>query len=231
MKVFKRYFLIILLNFIMYEGIAQTHLEVQDTRSIATTPSSYSRTFEAHLKYGTSINLSSGAGSNAYYSLLGIRGWNSDNTGGKAHELAFGNDAQIYYRSGHTPVWQGWKKLVIANVDGSLGIGTTDPKGYMLAVNGKIRAQEIKVETANWPDYVFAKGYQLPSLEEMEKHIQEKGHLPGIPSAKEVKENGISLGEMNNKLLQKIEELTLHLIRQDREINSLKEIVQKYKLQ
>jgi hypothetical protein len=97
-------------------------------------------------------------------------------------------------------------------VDGNLGIGTSDTKGYKLAVNGKIRTQEIKVENTNWPDYVFNKSYLLPTLQQTEKHIKEKGHLPGIPSAKEVKANGIALGEMNAKLLFKIEELTLHLI-------------------
>ena len=112
---------------------------------------------------------------------------------------------------------------------GNMGIGTTDTKGYKLAVNGKIRAQEIKVEAANWPDYVFAKDYKLPSLQQTEKHIQEKGHLPGIPSAEEVEANGVDLGEMNAKLLKKIEELTLHLIeiekqnkKQQKEIENLK---------
>jgi hypothetical protein len=102
------------------------------------------------------------------------------------------------------------------NKDGDVGIGTSTPNAK-LAVNGKIRAQEIKVETANWPDYVFTKGYHLPSLEETEQHIKEKGHLPGIPSAEEVKANGVDLGEMNAKLLQKIEELTLLLIEKDKE--------------
>jgi hypothetical protein len=96
---------------------------------------------------------------------------------------------------------------------GNMGVGTADTKGYKLAVNGKIRTQEIKVEAANWPDYVFAKDYKLPSLQETEQHIKDKGHLPGIPSAEEVKANGIDLGEMNAKLLKKIEELTLHLIK------------------
>ena len=96
-------------------------------------------------------------------------------------------------------------------LQGNVGIGTLTPK-EKLSVNGKIRAQEIKVETTNWPDYVFSKSHQLPSLQETEKHIKEKGHLPGIPSAEEVKANGIDLGEMNAKQLQKIEELTLHLI-------------------
>ncbi|ACU03277.1 hypothetical protein [Pedobacter heparinus] len=109
--------------------------------------------------------------------------------------------------------------------NGDVGIGTTDPKGYKLAVNGKIRAQEIKVEASPWPDYVFTKDYQLPTLQQTENHIKEKGHLPGIPSAEEVKANGIDLGEMNAKLLQKIEELTLHAIEQNRKIMNLEEII------
>lgn len=103
----------------------------------------------------------------------------------------------------------------IWNSAGNVGIGTTAPKDYKLAVNGKIRTQEIKVENANWPDYVFDKSYQLPTLQETDHHIKAKGHLPGIPSAAEVKVNGIELGDMNAKLLQKIEELTLHLIRME----------------
>ena len=88
----------------------------------------------------------------------------------------------------------------------------TDIVKEKLSVNGKIRAHEIKVETGNWPDYVFAKDYQLPGLKETELHIKANGHLPGIPSAEEVKNNGIDLGDINARLLQKIEELTLHVI-------------------
>jgi len=99
---------------------------------------------------------------------------------------------------------------------GNVGIGTDTPR-EKLSVNGKIRAHEIKVETANWPDYVFAKDYKLPSLQETEQHIKENGHLQGIPSADEVKAKGIDLGDMNAKLLQKIEELTLYLIEMKKE--------------
>jgi len=99
--------------------------------------------------------------------------------------------------------------------NGNVGIGTPSPT-EKLSVNGKIRAQEIKVETANWPDFVFAKEYKLPSLQQTEKHILANGHLPGIPSAAEVAKDGVELGEMNKKLLQKVEELTLHLIRQEK---------------
>jgi len=92
---------------------------------------------------------------------------------------------------------------------------------HKLAVEGSIGAREIKVEANGWSDFVFENTYQLPSLKEVENHIQQKGHLKDIPSAKEVKENGIFLGEMDAKLLQKIEELTLYTIQQQKEIEEL----------
>jgi len=102
-------------------------------------------------------------------------------------------------------------------LNGNVGIGTTTPR-EKLSVNGNIRAKEVKVETQNWPDYVFKSDYSLPSLEATEQHIKEKGHLPGIPSAAEVKADGVEVGEMNAKLLKKIEELTLYLIEQKKEL-------------
>jgi len=101
---------------------------------------------------------------------------------------------------------------------GNVGVGTTDTKGYKLAVAGSMIAESVKVKLqGTWPDFVFAKDYVLPTLQETEKHIREKGHLPGIPSAAEVEKNGIELGDMNKKLLQKIEELTLYLIEMKKE--------------
>ena len=106
---------------------------------------------------------------------------------------------------------------------GRVGINTTSiPSGYTLAVDGKAIMEEVKVKTSgSWPDYVFSEGYFLESLRKTESYIKENQHLPGIPSAQEVKEEGISLGEMNAKLLEKIEELTLHLIQKDHQINDL----------
>ncbi|WP_316810310.1 hypothetical protein [Pedobacter heparinus] len=116
------------------------------------------------------------------------------------------------------------------NISGDVNIGTS-ALNSKLAVNGNIRAREIKVENTNWPDYVFAKDYQLPSLQETEQHIKKQGHLPGIPSAAEVKANGINLGEMDAKLLQKIEELTLHLIEKEAELKLQKEVLDKQQFQ
>lgn len=100
---------------------------------------------------------------------------------------------------------------MVMTQNGNIGIGTNYPDSR-LSVNGNIRAKEIKVETSGWPDYVFNPGYELQSLLEVEKHIKEKGHLPGVPSAKQVEEKGLNIGEMNALLLKKIEELTLHVI-------------------
>ncbi|MFQ6599577.1 hypothetical protein [Flavobacterium sp. C3NV] len=94
---------------------------------------------------------------------------------------------------------------------GNVGIGTSTPDSK-LAVNGTIHSKEVKVDMNGWPDYVFNKEYNLPTLAEVEKHINEKGHLENIPREEEVLKNGINLGEMNAKLLQKIEEMTLYMI-------------------
>ena len=95
--------------------------------------------------------------------------------------------------------------------NGNVGIGTLTPDSK-LSVNGNIRAREIKVETSGWPDYVFETDFSLPSLADTERFINKHGHLPDVPKAAEVEANGVSLGEMNKILLQKIEEITLHLI-------------------
>jgi hypothetical protein len=94
---------------------------------------------------------------------------------------------------------------------GRIGVGTTNLGTYMLSVNGGIRAKEIVVESG-WADFVFDDKYKLRSLAEIEAFIKQNKHLPEIPSAKEVKKNGVNLGDMESKLLMKIEELTLYLI-------------------
>jgi len=123
------------------------------------------------------------------------------------------NDGTIVFKTMYQGSAPG-ERLRITGL-GNVGIGTTDPQGYKLAVNGNIRAKEIKVETG-WSDFVFEPDYKLLSLRETEDFIKKNKHLPEIPSANEVDANGINLGEMNSKLLQKIEELTLHLISQNK---------------
>ena len=108
----------------------------------------------------------------------------------------------------------------ISNIANNVGIGTTSPTNK-LEVNGKIRSKEVIVEATGWPDYVFETDYDLPTLAEIEAYINTHKHLPEIPSAKEIEENGLTLGEMNALLLKKIEELTLHIIEQEKRIKKL----------
>lgn len=116
---------------------------------------------------------------------------------------------------------------IFMNHQGNVAIGTTDPKGYKLAVAGNVIAESVTVKLQGyWPDYVFEDNYILPDLHETESFIKANRHLPGIPSAREVEENGISLGEMNAKLLKKIEELTLYLIEKNKDIEELKKQVE-----
>ena len=103
--------------------------------------------------------------------------------------------------------------------DGNVIIGTTDIQGHKLAVDGSILAEKVKIKNSMyWPDYVFEKEYPLPNLVEVESFISENKHLPEIPSANEIAKNGQDLGEMNRLLLQKVEELTLYLIQEHKQL-------------
>ena len=111
---------------------------------------------------------------------------------------------------------------------GNVGIGITTPQSE-LAVEGTITTKEIVVTNTGWSDFVFEEDYELPPLEEVEQHIKTKKHLPGIPSEKEVTENGVNLGDMQTKLLQKIEELTLYVIEQQKVNQNQNEEIQNLK--
>ncbi|HEU4555608.1 MAG TPA: hypothetical protein VFS25_22370 [Chitinophaga sp.] len=105
------------------------------------------------------------------------------------------------------------QNLVAFKADGSVGIGALDTKGYKLAVNGSAVFTKVKVKAyTGWPDFVFEKDYTPMSLADLEQFVKQNKHLPDIPTAQDVQENGQDLGEMNKKLLQKVEELTLYII-------------------
>ncbi len=119
--------------------------------------------------------------------------------------------------------------------NGKIAIGTTDMTKigpYALAVNGEAIFNKARVKLySTWPDYVFHQNYQLPTLREVEHYIQKNKHLPGIPSAAEVEEEGIDLGNNQALLLKKIEELTLYLIQQQKEITALQKEIEQLKKQ
>jgi hypothetical protein len=111
--------------------------------------------------------------------------------------------------------------LIWMSTTTGVGINTTNTAGYMLAVNGKIRSTELVVETG-WADYVFDKNYKLRPLNDLEKFIQQNKHLPNIPSAAEIEANGLHVGDVQKRMMEKIEELTLYIIDLKKEIDQLK---------
>ena len=178
---------------------------------------------------GYSVN-----GTNTFSSIIGFNAGSPFSSYGAqgffTYQNAYGIYIQPQYMTGYTTgtgygiYQQGANDINVFY--GSVGIGTATPK-EALSVNGNIRAKDVKVETINWPDYVFRPEHRLPSLETLSAQIKEQGHLPNIPSAEEVSKNGIALGEMNKKLLEKVEELTLYAIKQNEETSKLKELLLK----
>ncbi|RPE12847.1 hypothetical protein EGT74_04705 [Chitinophaga lutea] len=142
----------------------------------------------------------------------------SNHLGGTGNQFFIWNDQDSKYH------------FVVQRVTGNVGIGVTSPPAdYKLAVGGTIGARRVKVTSETWADFVFKPGYSLRTLQDVETFIKDHGHLPDIPSEATVKKNGIDLGDMNARLLQKIEELTLYLIEQKKEISELREAVKKLK--
>jgi hypothetical protein len=116
----------------------------------------------------------------------------------------------------------------ISYATGNVGIGTNAIATHKLAVNGSIIAEKVQVKIyGNWPDYVFEKGYKIPSLEEVEVFIRNNKHLPGVPAAAVVEKEGLDLGNNQAILLEKIEELTLYIIEQNKKIEEQDKRIQK----
>ena len=139
-------------------------------------------------------------------------------TGYTSRFIGLGSGDKLYIANWNDPTGG----ITINNI-GSVGIGTTNPGSCKLAVEGKIGAHEVKVTLDGWADFVFSNDYKLKDLNEIEDFINKNKRLPEIPSESEVVESGINLGEMDAKLLQKIEELTLYMIEMNKEVKLLKQ--------
>ncbi|GAB2940680.1 hypothetical protein GCM10027048_01330 [Hymenobacter coalescens] len=111
----------------------------------------------------------------------------------------------------------------------AIGVPLGEMGALKLAVEGDIGARGVwvRAQAAPWPDYVFAPGYRLPSLRDTEQFVRRYRHLPGVPSAAQVQQHGVELASLNAVLLQKVEELTLHLIALEKDKEQLRQRLQK----
>jgi hypothetical protein len=172
-----------------------------------------------HIKYTTGYaslrleSLSTGQNASTQYVSGGLWRWELG-TG-----ISSGTNFELYDRVNN-------KACFVVRPDGFIGIGTTNP-AYKLDVLGTIRAKEVLVNLDGGADFVFEKGYKLLPIEHIANYVQENKHLPDIPSANEMVRNGVSMGDMQVKLLQKVEELTLYVIEQQKQINQLKRELKK----
>jgi hypothetical protein len=147
-----------------------------------------------------------------------LAGLTNDST--KTRVLVSDTSGNLYYRnaSSLTGRWLYVNGTVYDSVD-NVAIGTSNPQGYKLAVNGTAIFTKAKVKTAGtWPDYVFEQGYRLPDLRDLERYVQTHHHLPEMPAQDEVQRDGIDLSEHSAALLKKVEELTLYVIQQDKQL-------------
>jgi hypothetical protein len=176
-----------------------------------------------------------GIGTDNPNSRLTVDSWNSDgivnitsNLSSKALSLksnvVLNNPIEnfVVYGDGKTTI-------TTANIDAFAIRDATNQNvtNFKVKRNGEVFARHIKVMVANFPDYVFEADYKIMSLLEVEKYYKQYKHLPEIPSAKEVEENDLDIGEMNKLLLKKIEELTIHMVQQQKEIDELKKQIKK----
>ncbi|NAY93459.1 hypothetical protein GTQ34_16225 [Muricauda sp. JGD-17] len=186
----------------------QNNTNGYDNTFIGRTSGYYNTTGERNVFLGSSAGYNNLTGSNSIF--IGFKAGYSETASNR-----------LYIENSDSPT-----PLVYGKFDtDQIGLNTTNiPTGYTLAVKDKIITEELKIRTyANWPDYVFENGYQMPDLSEVEKYIQAKGHLKDIPTAEEVRKNGFLIGDMNTRLLKKIEELTLYTIAQQKALEEQKQ--------
>ncbi len=175
--------------------------------------------------YGRPIHFhiggSQGINNNAWYN--GTNNVRSED--GPAYQISFSNLNMAFKAAENENAGSivNWNEALVITQQGNVGIGTNDTKTYKLAVKGKMIAEEIVVKYFNeWPDYVFEPTYPLMPLVELQQFVQTHHHLPDMPAAEQMAETGVPVGEMNALLLKKVEELTLYVLQQQKEIEMLK---------
>lgn len=186
-------------------SLFESTMQIDGTLAIGTSPSTFSRFKIRNSLYPAGIEINQSGNINAYNKLILLQ---FDNPTTEIIKVVNTNSNVVPFLlegNGRMTIHNGTQKILQLNPDGVL------------------QTRTVKVDVYNWPDYVFEPTYDLMSLSEIKEYINDNGHLPNVPSAEETEKDGINLGEMNKILLQKIEELTLHMLKQEERILELEQ--------
>ena len=226
------FFLFLLM--VTMQSIAQNRFESSGNVGIGTlSPAAELEINGRLLIAGSNLDPNGGLGNLSYLSNTGklLIGWNRSSGMGETNFISNqgpgGSGGFSFYNYDNVG---SMRLLMLMNGNGNVGIGTS-PVNERLAVDGRIKAKEIIVTDIGWADHVFFDSYKPLPLKDIDRFIAKNKHLPGIPSAVDVSQNGVKVGEMQAKLLEKIEELTLHLIAQEKRMDlQEKEILEQKQL-
>lgn len=176
--------------------------------SIGGVPTSWGRLLITNSNHGASIHVEHTETSDDYQKLIFFTYKNLNTEILKAQNVQTGVTTHHFFANG---------KTIIRNDTRTI---------FQLESNGLLRLRRVKIDESDWPDYVFEKKYQLPALREVEKFIEQNGHLPNVPSREEVLKNGVDVGEMLRILTEKVEELTLYSIEQQKLIEDQQKVIE-----
>lgn len=197
---------------------ASSHLWANGSISIGADMNTFSKLNIVNTNRTAVIQANTVGNTMPYQRLMFFEYDNTDTKILEVQNVTAGYTAFSLKSNGEMDINNGTTPIFHLGTDGRLAIRNNSMETFRIESNGMVRARKVKVDSETWPDYVFEKDYKLLPLDELEIFLIQNKHLPSVPSEQQIKEEGIDLGEMNVKMMEKIEELTLYLIEQNKEL-------------
>lgn len=205
-------------------GVAKvsSHIWSNGSLSVGADMNTFSKCFIANTNRTAAIQVKATGNTQPYQRLLFLEYNNADTKIMEVTNTSTNRSPFVLKADGGMDIDNGVTNILHLGTDGMFSISNNTRKTFVVEANGLTRARKIKVDADVWADYVFEEDYKLMPLADVENFLKEHKHLPSIPSEKVMKEEGIDLAEMNVKMMEKIEELTLYLIQQNKELEKVK---------
>lgn len=201
---------------------ASSHIWANGSLSVGADLNAFSKFNLVNTNRAASIQVSAVGNTQPYQRLMFFEYNNPDTKIIEVMNTATSRSPFTLYADGQLEIDNGTAKIFHLGANGMLSINNGTTETFRVEANGLTRARKIKVDADVWADYVFEPDYKLMPLSDVESFLKEHKHLPSIPSEKVMLEEGIDLAEMNVKMMEKIEELTLYLIEQNKELEKVK---------